>query len=150
MGFPGGSDCKESAYNAEDLGLTLCGEDPLEKGMATHSSFLAWRSQWTEELDGLKSPWRRRVGHDWVTNTIHCVCIYILFQILFQAIEYRSLCCYSRSLLSVCFGVQQCVCVNPSLLVRLSSHPSPHYLHWPLLVTVSLLSVSVDLFLLYK
>ena len=37
MGFPGGSDCKESACNAEDLGLTLCGEDPLEKGMATHS-----------------------------------------------------------------------------------------------------------------
>ena len=64
MGFPGGSDCRESAYNAEDLGLTLCGEDPLEKGMATHSSFLAWRSPWIEELDGLKSPWRRRVGHD--------------------------------------------------------------------------------------
>ena len=39
-------------------------EDPLEKGMATHSSFLAWRSPWIEELDGLKSPWRRRVGHD--------------------------------------------------------------------------------------
>ena len=32
-------------------------EDPLEKGMATHSSILAWRIPWTEELGGLYSPW---------------------------------------------------------------------------------------------
>ena len=31
-------------------------EDPLEEGMATHSSILAWRTPWTEELGG-KSPW---------------------------------------------------------------------------------------------
>ena len=31
-------------------------EDPLEKGMATHSSFLAWRIPWTEEPGGLHSP----------------------------------------------------------------------------------------------
>ena len=30
-------------------------EDPLENGMATHSSILAWRIQWTEELRGLQS-----------------------------------------------------------------------------------------------
>ena len=30
-------------------------EDPLEKGMATHSSILAWRSPWTEDPDGLQS-----------------------------------------------------------------------------------------------
>ena len=30
-------------------------EDPLEKGMATHSSILAWRIPWTEEPDGLQS-----------------------------------------------------------------------------------------------
>ena len=30
-------------------------EDPLEKGMATHSSILAWRISWTEELGGLQS-----------------------------------------------------------------------------------------------
>ena len=30
-------------------------EDPLEEGMATHSSILAWRSSWTEEPDGLQS-----------------------------------------------------------------------------------------------
>ena len=32
-------------------------EDPLEKGMAIHSSILAWRIPWTEELGGLYSPW---------------------------------------------------------------------------------------------
>ena len=39
MGFPGGSDCKKSDYKAGDLGW----EDPLEEGMATHSSVLAWK-----------------------------------------------------------------------------------------------------------
>ena len=39
-------------------------EDPLEKGMATHSSILAWRSPWTEEPGGLQSIGSQRVGHD--------------------------------------------------------------------------------------
>ena len=39
-------------------------EDPLEKGMATHSSFLAWRIQWTEESGGLQSMGSQRVRHD--------------------------------------------------------------------------------------
>ena len=43
-------------------------EDPLEKGMAIHSSILAWRVPWTEEPDGLQSMGLQRVGHDWVTN----------------------------------------------------------------------------------
>ena len=34
---------------------SLGGEDPLEEGMATHSSILAWRILWTEEPGGLKS-----------------------------------------------------------------------------------------------
>ena len=38
--------------------------DPLEKGKATHSSILAWRIPWTEELGGLKSMGSQRVGHD--------------------------------------------------------------------------------------
>ena len=39
-------------------------EDPLEKGMATHSSILAWRTPWTEESGGLQSLGLQRVGHD--------------------------------------------------------------------------------------
>ena len=38
-------------------------EDPLEKEIATHSSILAWRIPWTEELGGLESK-GRRVGYD--------------------------------------------------------------------------------------
>ena len=39
-------------------------EGPLEKGMATHSSILAWRIPWTEELGRLQSIVSPRVGHD--------------------------------------------------------------------------------------
>ena len=39
-------------------------EDPLEVGMATHSSILAWRIPWTEEPGGLQSMGSHRVGHD--------------------------------------------------------------------------------------
>ena len=38
-------------------------EDPLEKGMATHSGFLAWRIPLTEETGGLQSTGSQRVGH---------------------------------------------------------------------------------------
>ena len=39
-------------------------EDLLEKEMATHSSILAWKIPWTEELGRLQSPGSQRVGHD--------------------------------------------------------------------------------------
>ena len=39
-------------------------EDPLEKGMVTHSSILAWTIPWTEEPDGLQSMGSQGVGHD--------------------------------------------------------------------------------------
>ena len=40
-------------------------EDPLEEGMAIHSSILAWRIPWTEKPGGLESTGLHRVGHDW-------------------------------------------------------------------------------------
>ena len=39
-------------------------EDPLEKGMATNSSILAWRIPWTEEPGGVQFMGSKRVGHD--------------------------------------------------------------------------------------
>ena len=54
-GFPGGSDGKESAHSAGDQVQSLGQEDPLEKGMATHSSILAWEIPWTEQPGGLQS-----------------------------------------------------------------------------------------------
>ena len=47
----------------------LIWEDPLEKGMATHSSILAWKIPWTEEAGKLQSMELQRVGRDRATNT---------------------------------------------------------------------------------
>ena len=44
-------------------------EDPLEKGMTTHSSILVWIISWTEEPDGLWSMRAERVEYDRVINT---------------------------------------------------------------------------------
>ena len=74
-GFPGGSDGKESACNSGDPGsipglVSILGrEDPLEKGMVTHSSLLAWEIPWREEPGRLQSKGSQRVGHNRVTNT---------------------------------------------------------------------------------
>ena len=48
MGFPGVSDSSLSAMQETQI-QSLGREDPLEKGMATHSSILAWGIPWTEE-----------------------------------------------------------------------------------------------------
>ena len=56
LGFPGGSVSKEYTCSAGDLGLILGQEDPLEKGMATHSSILAWEIHGQRNLVGY-SPW---------------------------------------------------------------------------------------------
>ena len=56
--FPGGSDGEESACDAGDLGSILGWEDPLEEGMAIHSSILAWtipidRGAWWAGVHGV-------------------------------------------------------------------------------------------------
>ena len=67
-GFPGGSVGKESACNAGTQVRSRGQEDPLEKGMATHSSILAWEIPWIEEPGGLSSLVPRRVRHDLATK----------------------------------------------------------------------------------
>ena len=52
-GFPDGLVVKNLPANAGDVGLTLGSKNPLEEGMATHSSILACRIPWTEEPGGL-------------------------------------------------------------------------------------------------
>ena len=54
----------ELACHAGDLGSIPGWEDPLEKGMATRSSTLAWRIPWTEEPDGLQPTGSQRLGYD--------------------------------------------------------------------------------------
>ena len=48
-------------------------EDPLEKGIATHSSIVAWKIPWTEEPGGLQSMGLQRVGHDWAKSNVGSV-----------------------------------------------------------------------------
>jgi len=60
-GFLGGSAVKNlPAMQEQSLGW----ENPLEEGMTTHSSILAWRIPWTEEPGRLQSMRLQRVGHD--------------------------------------------------------------------------------------
>ena len=61
-------------------------EDPLEKGMAVHSSILAWRIPWTEEPGGLQSTGLQRAGCNWETedsckNTWVCVGLPALYKL---------------------------------------------------------------------
>ena len=48
---------------------SLSQEDPMEKGMATHSSVPAWNIPWTEESEELQSMGSQRVGYSWAANT---------------------------------------------------------------------------------
>ena len=61
LGFPGGSDGKESPYNGGDPGSIPGSGTHLEKGMATHSSILAWRIPGMAEPGGLPSVGLHRV-----------------------------------------------------------------------------------------
>ena len=64
----GGSVVKNLPAVQETWVWSLCQEDPLEEGMATCSSILAWRIPWTEE-PGLYSSWgHKRVGCNWATK----------------------------------------------------------------------------------
>ena len=63
-------DCLHSCFELAHF-VIYChpSRDTLEKGMATHSSILAWRIPWTEETGGLQSMVLHRVVHDWMTDT---------------------------------------------------------------------------------
>ena len=70
LGLPWWLSGKEPTCQAGDVGL-MGQEDPLEKEMATHSSILAWRILWTEELVGY-SPWGcKRVKYDLANKQQH-------------------------------------------------------------------------------
>ena len=67
MGFPGGSEVKNppAMQETQEMQVQFLGqEDPLEEGIATHSSILAWKIPWTEESDGLQTIVLQRVRHD--------------------------------------------------------------------------------------
>ena len=65
-----------NAGDVRDAGSIPGSEDPLEEGMATHSSVITWRIPWTEEPDRLLCTGSQRVGHNRgdlaCTHAIHC------------------------------------------------------------------------------
>ena len=66
-GFPGsasGNNLPAHTGIIRDAGSIPGLDDPLEEGMGTHSSILAWRIPWTEEPGGLQSTGSHRVGHN--------------------------------------------------------------------------------------
>ena len=64
QGVPAGSAVKNPPIMQETQVGFLGQGDPLEKGMATHSSILAWRIPWTEKPGRLRSMGSQRVTHD--------------------------------------------------------------------------------------
>ena len=64
-GFPGGSVVKNLPEIQKTSVRSLDQENPLEEGMVTHASILAWKIPRTEEPGGLQSMELQRVGHDW-------------------------------------------------------------------------------------
>ena len=58
-----------NAGDIRDMGLILGQDDPLEKGMVTHFSILAWTIPWTEEPGGLQSMGLQRTRYDLVTKS---------------------------------------------------------------------------------
>ena len=75
QGFPSGSDYKKNLHAMQETWVQSLGrEDPLEKGIATHSSILAWRIPWTEKPGGLQSMKLQRVRHNWAH--MHAMQIY--------------------------------------------------------------------------
>ena len=64
MGFPVAQLVKNLPAVQETWVKSLGWEDPLQKGMAIHSSILAWRIPWMEEPGGLQSMGSQRVGHN--------------------------------------------------------------------------------------
>ena len=67
-----GHEIKGLAFSWEQTQVRSLGqENPLEKGMATHSSALVWRIPWTEEPGRLLSMGLQKVEHDWVTFSLY-------------------------------------------------------------------------------
>ena len=66
--------------------------DPLEEGVATHSSILAWRVPWTEEPGGLQSMGSQRVGHDW-SDLAHTHGIFCCRYCIFVSADAHRVCC---------------------------------------------------------
>ena len=100
--FSGGTSGKEPAYQRRrprrPLFPSLGQEGPLEEGMTTHSSILAWSILWTEEPGGIQPKGSQRAGHGW-SSLAYMACICWKRLAIFPKFEkriYRWLSCPSK------------------------------------------------------
>ena len=106
VGLPGSSAVKNLPAMQEPQKMqvwSLGQEYPLEEGMATHFSVLAWRIPWTEEPGRLQSIGLQRVGHKW-SNLAHMHLLYICkqFEFLFLYLPF-----YILVHFSICFLISR-------------------------------------------
>ena len=88
-------------------------EDSLEKWMATHSSILAWKIPWTEELGWLQSMGGKRVRYNWGNNTFTfhayvCVCPSLVWDPLLSSVHLNILCHARRTQSFLFFSLTSC------------------------------------------
>ena len=106
-------------------------EDPLEEGMAIHSSILAWRIPWTEEPGRLQSVPSQRVGHNWsyftYTHSTFRLCIFlnqqasiVILCVNIQMLHGGFMCSISLNLLQVRYTL--CASIDLQLFVGI---PTP-------------------------
>ena len=77
-GLPHSSVAKNVPAVQETRVQSLGGEDPLEEGVAAHSSIPAWRVPWTEQPGGLRSKGPQRAGHSGVTERIEAAYTHVM------------------------------------------------------------------------
>ncbi|CAM9440380.1 unnamed protein product [Rangifer tarandus platyrhynchus] len=73
LDFPAAQTIKNLPAMQETRVQSLSREDPLEEGVATHPSILAWRIPWMEKPSRVQSKGSQRVRRDGATNTVHTV-----------------------------------------------------------------------------
>ena len=145
--FPGGSDGKKkSAFNAGNLGsggkIFLGWEDPLEKGMTTHSSILAWRILWTEEPGGLQFMGSKRIRHTEQLSLWPLLVSFFFLSFNWNIITLQCVgfCCTMRWISYII-----CIYVSPSSCTSLPPyHPPSHPFGWLQSTEVSFLFFIVD------
>ena len=113
--------------------LSLGWEDPLQMGMATLSSTLAWRIPWTEDSGGLQSMGSQRAGHNWATNTsvraafcLHLTSVKCLSLLTLQEIAWLFFLCGGLTELPAGYSLLS-MCNRP--IIRLSIDQFGDYLY---------------------
>ena len=141
MGFPGGSDSKESACSAETQVQSLGWEDVPEKRMATHSSILVWRIPWTEkpsrlQFMGLQS--QTQLSHN--TSSIMKMCRMVLLYLPAFFLIFKQSSSITDSL-KQCFLFQSIFfCSTVPALVQNHIESPPNQCHFPFCFLLALSS----------